>query len=161
MAAKLEAADANAKTGLFQNLKLAIEFAEQEQLPESTAVPPSRAAPSYPAQLAQLQLVTVPPDGLCLAHACIASFHAQRWRDEHGEKGDRIGESRCEERAEEQQAQSFREAVVQLMREYAQFDLAREFYLQRATAIAAGVLPDINTCRSMRHAWVDALRSYR
>ena len=124
-----------------QELKLAIELAEQQQVPESAAVRPSRPAPVFPAHLAEAQLVTIPPDGLCLAHASIASFHARRWRDEHGEKGYRLGENRCEERAEEQRAQSFRQAVVELMREYAQFDASREFYLERATAIASGALP--------------------
>ena len=92
-----------------QDLQLAIEFAEQEQSPESRAALQRRPAPLFPAQLPQPQLITVPPDGLCLSHACIGAFHAQKWRDEHGEKGYRLGENRSEEQAEEKQAKCFRE----------------------------------------------------
>ena len=90
-AAKLVTANPEANNLLMQELKLAIEFAEQEQSPESRAVLQRRLAPLFPAQLAQPQLITVPPDGLCLSHACIGSFHAQKWRDEHGEKSYRLG----------------------------------------------------------------------
>ena len=127
-AAKLATANPEVKNALMQDLQLAIEFAEQEQSPESRAALQRRPAPLFPAQLPQPQLITVPPDGLCLSHACIGAFHAQKWRDEHGEKGYRLGENRSEEQAEEKQATCFREYVVELMREYAQFDPARGHY---------------------------------
>ena len=141
-AAKLATANPEVKNALMQDLQLAIEFAEQEQSPESRAALQRRPAPLFPAQLPQPQLVTVPPDGLCLSHACIGAFHAQKWRDEHGEKGYRLGENRSEEQAEEKQAKCFREYVVELMREYAQFDPARGHYMERASAIASGALPE-------------------
>ena len=103
-AAKLATANPEAKNALMQELRLAIEFAEQEQSPEPRAVRQRRPAPLFPAQLPQPQLVTTPPDGLCLSHACIGAVHAQKWRDEHGEKGYRLGENRSEEQAEEKQA---------------------------------------------------------
>ena len=106
-AAKLATANPEAKNLLMHDLKLAIELAEQERSPESQAVFPRSPVPFFPAQLAQPQLITVPADGLCLSHACIAAFHAQKWRDEHGEKGYRFGENRSQEQAEEQQAKCF------------------------------------------------------
>ena len=130
------------KNARMQELRLAIEFAEQEQSPEPRAVRQRRPAPLFPAQLPQPQLVTTPPDGLCLSHACIGAFHAQKWRDEHGEKGYRLGENRSEEQAEEKQAVCFRDYVVELMREYAQFDPARGHDMERASAIASGALPE-------------------
>jgi len=141
-AAKLAAANPDAKNLLLQELKQVIELVEQEQSPESRAVPQRRPYPAFPAQLAQAQMITIPADGLCLSHACIGAFHAQKWRDEHGEKGYRIGENRSEEQAEEHQAKCFRAHVVQLMREYAQFDQARGRYHQRASAIASGAMPE-------------------
>ena len=141
-AAKLATANPEMKNALMQDLRLAIEFAKQQQSPESRAALQRRPAPLFPAQLPEPQLITVPPDGLCLSHACIGAFHAQKWRDEHGEKGYRLGENRSEEQAEEKQAKCFREYVVELMREYAQFDPARGHYMERASAIASGALPE-------------------
>ena len=40
------------------------------------------------------------------------------------------------------QAPCFREYVVELMREYAQFDPARGHYMERASAVASGALPE-------------------
>ena len=141
-AAKLATASPAAKNLLLQELKQVLEHLEQEQSRASRALEQRRADPAFPAQLPQAQVITVPADGLCLSHACIATFHAQKWRDEHGEKGYRIGENRSKEQAEEQQAHCFRSQVVQLMREYAQFDQARGHYNQRAAAIAAGAMPE-------------------
>ena len=53
-AAKLATANPEAKHLLMQKLKLAIEFAEQEQSPESRGVLQRRPAPLLPTQLAQL-----------------------------------------------------------------------------------------------------------
>ena len=141
-AAKLATASPDAKNLLLQELKQVIERLEQKQSPASRALPQRRADPTFPAQLAQPQMITIPKDGLCLSHACVAAFDAQKWRDEHGENGYRIGENRSEEQAEEHQAHCFRAHVVQLMREYAQFDQTREHYHQRASAIASGTLPE-------------------
>ena len=151
-AAQLATANPEVKNARMQDLELAIEFAEQEQSPESRAALQRRPAPLFPAQLPQPQLITVPPDGLCLSHACIAAFNAEKWRDEHGEKGYRLGENRSEEQAEEKQAKCFREYVVELMREYAQFDPARGHYMERSSALLLALFLKITTCRSKQLA---------
>ena len=97
---------------------------------------------AHPAQLPGAQMVTVPPDGLCLSHACIAAFHAEEWREEHGEKGYRIGGKRSQQQTEDEQARCFLAHVLELMREYAEFDPARGYYRERASKIAAGAMPE-------------------
>ena len=87
-------------------------------------------------------MIAVPPDGLCLSHACVAAFNLKNCRDEHGETGDRLREIRSEEQAEERQARCFRAQVVKLMREYALFGQARGHYNERALAIEAGGMPE-------------------
>ena len=74
MSGKLPAAIPEARTAVLEELKLAVEFAEQEQSPELQSGRPSRPAPVFPAQLEQSQLITIPPNGLCLCHGCIAAF---------------------------------------------------------------------------------------
>ena len=98
--------------------------------------------PGYPAQLSERQEVTTPPDALCLSHACIAAGDARRWLAEHGEQGFRHPGDRAKEILEEQLAKAFRQHVVDLMLEYAQFDEERRFYCDRAVAIANGSLPE-------------------
>ena len=102
----------------------------------------TRAELAFPPQLREAQMITVPPDGLCLSHACVAAFHSKTWRDEHGETGYRLREIRSEEQAEERQAHCFRAYVAKLMREYALFDQARRHYNERVLAIEAGGMPE-------------------
>ena len=118
---------------VLRGLKKAIICLEQQLSRQESQATAATFPPQLPAQM-----ITVPPDGLCLSHACIAAFHSKKWRDEHGETGYRLGEIRSEEQAEERQAGCFRAQVVQLMREYAVFDQARAHYNQRALAIEAG-----------------------
>ena len=124
-----------AKHALLQELRQAIDRMEQGQ--QTT-----RPDPAFPAQLPHSQLVTMPCDGLCMCHCCIAASHAEEWRDDHGENGYRIRGSRALQQAEEVQAGSFLAHVLQLMREYAQFDPTRGHYHERASKIAAGALPE-------------------
>ena len=136
-APKLAVASHGAKNLLLQELKQVSKRLEQDP-----AFWQKKADPAFPAQLPRAQMITIPPDGLCLSRSCIAAFHVEKWRDEHGEKGYRIGEKRSEEHAEEHQVQCFRAHVVKLMREFAQFDKSREHHNQRASAIAAGDMPE-------------------
>ena len=122
---------------VLRGLKKAIICLEQQLSRQESQATAATFPPQLPAQM-----ITVPPDGLCLSHACIAAFHSKKWRDEHGETGYRLGEIRSEEQAEERQAGCFRAQVVQLMREYAVFDQARAHYNQRALAIEAGGMPE-------------------
>ena len=87
-------------------------------------------------------MITVPPDGLCLSHACVAAFHLKKWRDEDGDTGYRLRKIRFEEQAEERPARCFRAQVVKLTREYALLDQARGHYNERALAIEAGGMPE-------------------
>ena len=114
---------------------------EQILSAESLALEQTRAELAFPLQLPEAQMITVPPDGFCLSHACVTAFHSKTWRDEHGETGYRLGEIRFE-KAEERQILCFCAQVVQLMREYALFDQARGHYNERALAIEAGGMPE-------------------
>ena len=110
------------KLALLQELKESSQRMERETAP--TFVGPSQRTPDpgYPAQLSERQAVTTPPDGLCLSHACIAAGDARRWLAEHGEQGYRYPGDRTQEILEEEMAKAFRQHVVDLMLEYAQFD---------------------------------------
>ena len=141
-AAKLAAPSNTPKNLLLQELCEVLERLKKQQLPTSQPLEERRTDPAFPAQLCEDQMITVPADGLCLSHVCIAAFHARKWGDEHGEGGYRIRGDRSEQLAEEQQAHRFRSQVLELMREYAQFDQAREHYNQRANAIAEGAMPE-------------------
>ena len=125
------------KLALLQELKESIQRMERETAP--TFVGPSQRTPDpgYPAQLSERQAVTTPPDGLCLSHACIAAGDARRWLAEHGEQGYRYPGDRTQEILEEEVAKAFRQHVVDLMSEYAQFDEERRFYCDRAFRIAS------------------------
>ena len=134
-------------TNVLRELMQSIIALEQMESPESLALqqtraPPVLPPPAFPPQLAKDEMISVPPDGLCLSHTCVAAFHAKKWRDEHGETGYRRRQLRSEEQAEERQARCFRAQVVQLMREYAVFDQARAHYNQRALAIETGGMPE-------------------
>ena len=131
------------KLALLRKLKENIERLEHESSPDR--MPKTlRARPwtGYPAQLEVMQEVTTPPDALCLSHACIAASDARRWLEEHGEEGFRNSGRQAEQIVEEQLAKAFRQHVVDLILEYAQFDEERRFYCDRAVAIANGSLPE-------------------
>lgn len=134
-AAKPATASDAAKHALLQELSQAIDRMEQGQHR-------TRPDPAFAAQLPHSQIVTVPCDGLCLCHCCIAASHAEEWRDDHGEKGNRIRGNRALQQAEEVQAGHFLAHVLQLMRDYAQFDRTRGHYHERASKIAAGAFPE-------------------
>ena len=138
---KLDSTGYDAKLALLRELKETIERLEHEQSPDFQGERRGKPHPAFPPQLPQAQLVTVPCDGLCLSHACIAGYDAQQWHAEHGEKGCCVA-NRSQEQAEEQQAKCLRAHVVQLMQEYARFDLMRQNYQERATQIALGTFPE-------------------
>ena len=115
---------------------------ERESAPRFVGPSQRNPDPGYPAQLSERQEVTTPPDSLCLSHACIAAGDAKRWQAEHGEKGFRHSGDHKQEILEVQLAKAFRQHVVDLMLEYAQFDQERRFYHNRAVAIANGSLPE-------------------
>ena len=141
-ATKLASESNDAKCALYQELRHVIQRMEWEQSPAFTGEQHTKPDPAFPAQLSQPQIITVPCDGLCLCHACIAAYHAREWRDEHGEKGYRIRGSRSQQRAEEHNAHCFLAHVVELMREYAQFDTVRSHYSERASRISNGAMPE-------------------
>ena len=95
---------------------------ERESAPTFVGTSQRNPDPEYPAQLSERQQVTMPPDGLCLSHACIAAGDARRWLAEHGEQGFRHPGDRTQEILEEELAKAFRQHVVDLMLEYADFD---------------------------------------
>ena len=130
------------KLALLEELKESIQRMERESAPTFLGPSHSHPEPGYPAQLSQRQEVTTPPDSLCLSHACIAAGDAKRWQAEHGEKGFRHSGDHKQEILEVQLAKAFRQHVVDLMLEYAQFDQERRFYHNRAVAIANGSLPE-------------------
>ena len=130
------------KLALLEELKESIQRMERANAPTFVGPSPRNLDPEYPAQLSERQQVTMPPDGLCLSHACIAAGDARRWLAEHGEQGFRYPGDRTEEILEEQLAKAFRQHVVDLMLEYAHFDEERRFYCDRAVAIANGSLPE-------------------
>ena len=111
-AAKLAVASNAAERALFHELTEVIERMERELSPTFQGQPQARADPAFPAQLSQNQMVTVPRDGLCLCHACIAAYDAEQWCVSHGEEGWRNQGTRSEEEAEEQQAKLFLADVV-------------------------------------------------
>ena len=141
-AAKFSTASNAAKLALLQELTESIERMEQELSPTFEGQRLAKPNPAFPAQLSQYQMVTVPKDGLCLSHACVAAFGAKHWLASHGEDGWRNQGTRSQQEAEEQQAKRFLASVVHLMHEYAQFDPARSHYHERASRIAAGALPE-------------------
>ena len=110
------------KLALLEELKESIQRMECESAPTFVGTSQRNPDPGYPAQLSERQQVTMPPDGLCLSHACIAAGDARRWLAEHGEQGFRYPGDRTEEILEEQLAKAFRQHVVDLMLEYAHFD---------------------------------------
>ena len=130
------------KLALLEELKESIQRMERESAPTFVGPSQRNPDPGYPAQLSERQEVTTPPDALCLSHACIAAGDARRWLAEHGEQGFRYPGDRTQEILEEQLAKAFRQHVVDLMLEYAQFDEERRFYCDRAVAIANGSLPE-------------------
>ena len=130
------------KLALLEELKESIQRMERESAPTFVGPSQRNPDPGYPAQLSERQQVTTPPDALCLSHACIAAGDARRWLAEHGEQGFRYPGDRTQEILEEQLAKAFRQHVVDLMLEYAQFDEERRFYCDRAVAIANGSLPE-------------------
>ena len=132
-----------AKLALLHDIKHEILRLEREAAPESGSPQSSRPDPEYPAQLHEYQIVTTPPDGLCLSYACIGASMAQRWKAEHGEQGFRIGCDRAREQLEWAQATRFRDEVVRLMQQYADFDSDRTCYRDRAASLARGRLPEL------------------
>ena len=110
------------KLALLEELKESIQRMERESAPTFVGTSQRNPDPGYPAQLSERQQVTMPPDGLCLSHACIAAGDARRWLAEHGEQGFRHPGDRTQEILEEQLAKAFRQHVVDLMLEYADFD---------------------------------------
>ena len=136
------AASDDATLSLLQELGLVIKRTEQQMLPTCHEQHRRRPEPAFPAQLPEAQIVTVPCDGLCLCHVCIASYDAQEWCDQHGEKGYRVGHNRSQEQAEEHQARGLLAQVLQLMHDYAEYDSSHHHYAERASRIAAGALPE-------------------
>ena len=110
------------KLALLEELKESIHRMERESAPTFVGTSQRNLDPEYPAQLSERQQVTTPPDGLCLSHACIAAGDARRWLAEHGEEGFRHPGDRTQEILEEELAKAFRQHVVDLMLEYADFD---------------------------------------
>ena len=76
-AAKFATASNAVKLALLQELTESIERMEQELSPTFEGQRLAKPNPAFPAQLSQYQMVTVPKDGLCLSHACVAAFDAQ------------------------------------------------------------------------------------
>eukprot|EP00973_Karenia_brevis_P078202 10859326-Karenia_brevis.AAC.1 len=70
-------------------------------------------------QLDQEQEVTTPPDGLCLAYACVASFQAEEWRSCHNHSGYRHDGNVERIRAEKSMAEQWLGMVTSLMLAYA------------------------------------------
>ncbi len=131
-----------APTSLLEELKQSINRMERESMPTFVGPSQMNPEPGYPAQLSEKQEVPTPPDGLCLSHACIAAGNAKRWLAEHGEQGFLYSGDRTQEILEEHLAKAFRQRVVDLMLEYAQFDSEHHYYCDRAMAIANGSLPE-------------------
>ena len=75
-AAKFATVSNAAKLALLQELTDSIERMEQELSPTFEGQRLAKPNPAFPAQLSQYQMVTVPKDGLCLSHACVAAFDA-------------------------------------------------------------------------------------
>ena len=100
-AAKFATASNAAKFALLQELTESIERMEQELSPTFEGQRLAKPNPAFPAQLSQYQMVTVPKDGLCLSHACVAAFDAKHWLASHGEDGWRNQGTRSEQEAEE------------------------------------------------------------
>ena len=86
-AAKFASASNAAKLAVLQELTESIERMEQELSPTFEGQRLGKPKPAFPAQLSQYQMVTVPKDGLCLSHACVAAFDAKHWLASHGEDG--------------------------------------------------------------------------
>ena len=74
----LSLADDAEKLALLEELKESIERMERESAPTFVGASQSNPDPGYPAQLSEKQVVTTPPDALCLSHACIAAGDARR-----------------------------------------------------------------------------------
>ena len=65
------------------------------------------------------QEISMPPDGLCLSHSCVAAFDANAWRETHRNDGFRSDGNRVVEQVEVAMAKLWRNAVTATMNRYA------------------------------------------
>ena len=143
--------------------RLLAELSSADELGVAQLRPSGRASPHLPVP----QEISMPPDGLCLSHSCVAAFDANAWRETHRNDGFRSDGNRVVEQLEVAMAKLWRNAVTATMNRYAV--AAREYsgdanaatlssdahpargrtlqgepdYAMRAEALANGELPEL------------------
>ena len=143
--------------------RLLAELSSADELGVAQLRPSGRASPHLPVP----QEISMPPDGLCLAHSCVAAFDANAWRETHRNDGFRSDGNRVVEQMGVAMAKLWRNVATATMNRYAV--AAREYsgdanaatlssdahpargrtlqgepdYAMRAEALANGELPEL------------------